>query len=415
MNNHLIKQLQEGKIAVHNDGTLEELRKVLQYAFPEDPFNKMTNGIAKYYQANNNHFWRGTDKTDLPSYSVKEFLKEEFILPERWCITRLLPQAEIKIVSDYINDRFNLSFSTNPSKDSKYYIDELNNTIDYGMCFESKTVEYKKPYSHYTEITFEQFKKYVLKEKTMENNIKLGTTFYHKDNKDLIYTISSFDGNNVEISWGNMGRLQYSLDSVLNNIKDRTWIITMEKKIIGYKLIKPEYKEAAVKIGKWSSIEQFEKLEDGCNLTIKGYHYDLLKDAGVLDLWFEPVYEEEKFNVGDYITVVENNNTTYNGIVGETYKIIKIVGEFFFYYENNCINTNNVKVRKATEEEIKKAQSIEIGGYEVKFLNKEACVINGIQYLKTHLEVLKYLIDKGQIKSLNVGCSGQYKVDLELL
>ena len=36
MNEKLIKQLIEGTIALKNDGTLEELNKVLKYAFPLD-------------------------------------------------------------------------------------------------------------------------------------------------------------------------------------------------------------------------------------------------------------------------------------------------------------------------------------------------------------------------------------------
>jgi hypothetical protein len=411
MNEKLIKQLQEGKIAVHNDGTLEELREVLKYAFPKDGW--YVHGATKYYISSGGTQWIATDEANLPLCSVKEFLK--FVLPERWCITRLLPQDEIKIVSDYINDRFDTLFVTNPSKDSKYYIDELNNTIDYGMCFESKTVEYKKPYSHYTEITFEQFKKYVLKEKTMENNIKVGTTFYHKDNKDLIYTISSFDGNNVEISWGNMGRLQYSLDSVLNNIKDRTWIITMEKKILYY-IVQQEVwginnthwsKGAVMYSSNTESLPYFKKL-------------------GILDNkeWFEPVYEEEKFKVGDWVLLSNfaNGYGSYSEQVnGKVLQITKISGDKVYFPKDRLgeVKTilENIK-RKATEEEIKKAQSIEIGGYEVAFpLYKggNICSINGVEYYRPEIVSLLNIMKKGQIKSLNVGCSGQYKVDLELL
>lgn len=67
-----------------------------------------------------------------------------------------------------------------------------------------------------------------------------------------------------------------------------------EKKIIGYKLIKPEYLEAAneicKKVNTGTSIEEFSFLRIGINrLSIPA-----LKDAGVLDIWFEPVYEPEK-------------------------------------------------------------------------------------------------------------------------
>ena len=48
MNEKLIKQLREGTIALKNDGTLEELEKVLQYAFPNDLYSR---GQYTYYQA----------------------------------------------------------------------------------------------------------------------------------------------------------------------------------------------------------------------------------------------------------------------------------------------------------------------------------------------------------------------------
>lgn len=67
------------------------------------------------------------------------------------------------------------------------------------------------------------------------------------------------------------------------------------KKITGYKF-KPGYEKfrlAAERImgmqgGETLTVEYFLRLE---NL---GEFYNNLKDAGVLDLWFEPVYEEEK-------------------------------------------------------------------------------------------------------------------------
>jgi hypothetical protein len=77
---------------------------------------------------------------------------------------------------------------------------------------------------------------------------------------------------------------------------------TMEKKIIGYKLIKPEYETAAVKITGFmgSSPGRFSNFM----LTAgkQGFANDLEK-AGVLDLWFEPIYEEKYVpKKGDYIT-----------------------------------------------------------------------------------------------------------------
>lgn len=64
---------------------------------------------------------------------------------------------------------------------------------------------------------------------------------------------------------------------------------TMEKKIIGYKLIKSEYKEAACSL---SSTDLNSTL--GPNIATSNATINDLKRAGVLDLWFEPIYKKEK-------------------------------------------------------------------------------------------------------------------------
>ena len=81
MNEKLIKQLREGTIALKNDGTLEELEKVLQYAFPNDLYSS---GQYPYYQAYgfHNRQWYPEVETNLPSHSVKEFLKPENEYPK---------------------------------------------------------------------------------------------------------------------------------------------------------------------------------------------------------------------------------------------------------------------------------------------------------------------------------------------
>ena len=81
MNEKLIKQLREGTIALKNDGTLNELRKVLKYAFPLDIGN--TIGLYLNYRASNDRdYWSGADNTWLISHSVKEFLKLENEYPK---------------------------------------------------------------------------------------------------------------------------------------------------------------------------------------------------------------------------------------------------------------------------------------------------------------------------------------------
>lgn len=77
MNKNLIKKLRKGTIAVVNDGTLEELRKVLKYAFPYD-YYECGGGYKYYFKFDYDKYgWNCSDETNLPIHSVKEFLTEE--------------------------------------------------------------------------------------------------------------------------------------------------------------------------------------------------------------------------------------------------------------------------------------------------------------------------------------------------
>ena len=78
-----IKDLAEGKCAVKNDGTVEELNKVLRAAFPKDV---QSSGdwiyYAKHYYSNR---WESFTRIEIPVQSVKEFLEEleSLKLPKR--------------------------------------------------------------------------------------------------------------------------------------------------------------------------------------------------------------------------------------------------------------------------------------------------------------------------------------------
>lgn len=72
MNKFTIKDLSEGRCAVINDGTVEELNKVLRVAFPNSP---KTNGSLVYYYADIN-VTCNVYKPTIPVQSVKDFLEE---------------------------------------------------------------------------------------------------------------------------------------------------------------------------------------------------------------------------------------------------------------------------------------------------------------------------------------------------
>ena len=112
MNEKLIKQLREGTIALKNDGTLDELNKVLRYAFPNEPSE--SKGIANYYFAGlNKDYWTLNETTNLPSHSVKEFLKPESEYPKVMKVSMFpiktkeqFENARTRVVFMKKNDRF---------------------------------------------------------------------------------------------------------------------------------------------------------------------------------------------------------------------------------------------------------------------------------------------------------------------
>lgn len=72
MNKFTIKDLSEGRCAVKNDGTVEELNKVLRAAFPKDV---QSYGACRFYHKGESCNWVGFDNIEN-FQSVKDFLAE---------------------------------------------------------------------------------------------------------------------------------------------------------------------------------------------------------------------------------------------------------------------------------------------------------------------------------------------------
>ncbi|RPH25969.1 MAG: hypothetical protein EHM93_19765 [Bacteroidales bacterium] len=145
----------------------------------------------------------------------------------------------------------------------------------------------------------------------------------------------------------------------------------MEKKIIGYKL-KDAYlhlKEVAADIGNYNrgyDVQKFLLTEED-KTAYNGIQ--ALKKAGVLDLWFEPVYKDE-YKIGDWVVVKSiNQGGSGNGIyednlVSQLYKKDynnasgKLSEHADFSVKEQRAYYNIIKdhiIRKATPEEVKKA------------------------------------------------------------
>ena len=141
---------------------------------------------------------------------------------------------------------------------------------------------------------------------------------------------------------------------------------TMEKEVIGYKLVKQEYKEVAMKITNCSD----EIVWDN-NLKSHGYlfsqgsvHSDKLKEAGVLDLWFEPVYASQI-----QLPTIDGYRGYYeNGII--KYGCAKFSKMFFEH-----LNSTNSHLGNRTIKSIKLSSDVEISIEEIKqiveYINKK--------------------------------------------
>ena len=146
----------------------------------------------------------------------------------------------------------------------------------------------------------------------------------------------------------------------------------MEKQIIGYKLKKDcqQYKEAAIKITNNSSLFKYARELHGYDFSTESQVKIDLEKAGVLTLWFEPVYEEEeyKYKVGDWVVVLPEDTYYHNCEQGCAQQIVNIDFNrslpYRLRFSNKSCN-DYFKIRLATLEEIKKAitKELPIGKY----------------------------------------------------
>lgn len=157
----------------------------------------------------------------------------------------------------------------------------------------------------------------------------------------------------------------------------------MEKEIIGYKLKEScaKYQSAVFSL---LSVHKFNCPIQGYDLSQK-WSIDICRNAGVLDLWFEPVYESP-FKIGDWVTldIFKLKNSFYDK--AEFYCYTKLPSKTVcienfgcngrVYWENKfiIIKDNDYEFpidcfRKATSEEVEsvKTPNIIINDYKGEF------------------------------------------------
>jgi len=169
-----------------------------------------------------------------------------------------------------------------------------------------------------------------------------------------------------------------------------------------------KFKEAANKISGTTVMNTFNQ---------DSSVYNSLKEAGVLDLWFEVVPD---FKVGDYVVLTKNPTGWLSGTkLGTVLELTKdktqyCGGMMFTAKLLNTILTGGIDdghYRKATPEEVKAAQTIEILGYKAEKTSNG--VKFGCQSFDTNtLNVLKDLLSRTEVK-FGISLNGVHPLTLE--
>lgn len=194
------------------------------------------------------------------------------------------------------------------------------------------------------------------------------------------------------------------------------------REIIGYKLKKEckQYKDAALQIS--NTIGNWENSLATYDISIFQKNYiNRLTEAGILELWFIPVYKEEEFKIGDIVVMLKDYS--FPILKDKIFKLLKPQGEISEIYwvvnhdgKNSYLAPNKNSFRKASSEEIKT--------YENNLLLEEAkkcrpqIIINGYtgeffdKYVKFGCaEIDKELfIDLNKIVNINYAIHGTKNV-----
>jgi hypothetical protein len=150
----------------------------------------------------------------------------------------------------------------------------------------------------------------------------------------------------IEYNSGIINMRENSIKTEITVMKEDT------KELIGYKLKYPEYIKAI------SEIIGFAFNREGFETNIGKFQTTLfkLKEASVIDIWFEPIYIEKKFEIGQWV-YWSGVNPTFGRIVSYS---SSIKNDAYYFELDNTVNDNNLyrspnlaSLRLASENEIK--------------------------------------------------------------
>lgn len=131
-----------------------------------------------------------------------------------------------------------------------------------------------------------------------------------KNIEGTINNITNHNDLNIYVYWDNGGNNAYYVEDLelIDNMDNNT-----NQEIIGYK-VKEEFLQVALKLYNYDSFT----IMDGCNFKKDSNSAKSFKEAGVLDIWFTPVFKP-KYQLPEI-----------NGYSG------KLVDDGYIVYGNNC-------------------------------------------------------------------------------
>ena len=314
---------------------------------------------------------------------VSEFVVKKsltFSLPEKWCFRPADVEVQRNAIRKWINDNGDYRYS--PGMEDLFFW----HYPAYDPCDHCSDTQVKG----YTSITWAQFKNQVKPYKASELKMK------------------------------------------------KTKTMKKKRQIIGY-IFKPGFEKFETAALKLAGITKFNSSDYPRDYIFANYSeiYNRILEAGVLNEWFNPVYKKESSlpKVGDWLYILgTGGNCGRSASIkkGQCYQIksiqnVKSGGELI---DVNAKMTDGAVLRlasydsyvgffeklyrTATPKEIEDNQRIKIGGYPVS-IDGDLVTIHGVHYTKGQLLVLQKIMNGGQVKSLNVGCQGQYQVDKDIL
>lgn len=361
--------------------TAEEIYKFAQNK------NNMKNQIGKMNTDND-------DRVIASGYAMMGCDPYKKQLPSKWCIK--ITEESRPFITEYNNNV--LSFC--------YSFDYLKSDGDIGDW------SIREPNEKYPELTLDDFKRLVLnkdpKQELLEEakrRYPVGTKFYvahldyktddevttRKEGEELTFERDCSDDDTIILK---QHKAICHNDSGWTKCvyKNGKWAEKInDMKIIGYNLIKPECEQAYLKLCVPTGCQPGRQQGKKADVT-NPENIERLRKAGVLDLWFEAVLEQE-FKAGDWVYDINNK---FSNIRNRCLPISKIVdGKVWgkdFEGESNLPYEEFIKYyRKATEEEIKaaKIQLPTINSYKGEY--KDGMIVYGSNCAKFSVRWFKAL------------------------